>query len=67
MLDPRSFEDIGNKRVLAKLQLPQLIKIHNIFYSNLLYKASTYLLTNQVYKTILLIIINNEKSGKWKI
>ena len=41
------------------------MKIHNIFYLNLLQKASTNLLTGQINKQILPIIINNKK--EWKV
>lgn len=55
------FEVIEKKKVFIKLQLPQSIKIHNVFHSNLLQKASTDLLTNQVKKPSTLIIIVNKK------
>ena len=42
------FEVIGNKGVSIELQLPQSMKIHNVFHPNLLQKASTDHLTNQV-------------------
>lgn len=59
------FEIIRNKKIFMKLQLPQSIKIHNIFDLNLLYKALIDPLTNQVNKPPLLIIINNKK--KWEV
>lgn len=37
------------------------MKIHNIFYSNLLYKALIDLLTNQFYKSPPPIIINSKE------
>ena len=42
------FDVIGKKNILLELQLPQAMKIHNIFHSNLLRKASTNPLTGQV-------------------
>lgn len=44
------FEIIRNKKVFIKLQLPQLMKIYNVFYPNLLKKAFIDLLINQVNK-----------------
>ncbi len=41
-------EVIENKGVSVELQLPQSMKIHNVFHLNLLQKASTDPLTNQV-------------------
>ena len=55
-----SFEVIGNKRVSVELQLPQSMKIHNVFHPNLLQKASTDALTNQVNEPPPSFIINNE-------
>ncbi len=59
MLGP--FEVIGNKGVSMELQFPQSMKIHNVFHPNLLRKASTDPLTNQVNKPPPPIIINNEE------
>ena len=59
------FEVIGNKKVSVELQLPQSIKIHYVFYPNLLQKALTNLLTNQVNEPPPLVIINNKK--KWEV
>ena len=63
MLGP--FEVIENKRVFVELQLPQSMKIHNIFHYNLLRKASTDLLTNQVNEPLPSVIINNEE--EWEV
>ena len=63
MLGP--FEVIGNKRVFVELQLPQSMKIHNVFHPNLLQKASTDPLTNQVHEPPPPVIINNEE--KWEV
>ena len=41
------------------------MKIYNLLYFNLLCKYLTDLLTNQVYESLLLIIIKNEK--KWEL
>ena len=54
------FEVIGKKSILLELQLPQAMKIHNIFHPNLLQKASTDLLTGQVNESVSSIIINNK-------
>ena len=59
------FKVIGNKGVFDELQLPQSMKIHNVFYSNLLQKASTDPLTNQVNEPPPPVIINNEE--EWKV
>ena len=59
------FKVIRNKGVSIELQLPQSIKIHNVFHSNLLQKASTDPLTNQVNKLPPPVIINNEE--KWEV
>lgn len=55
------FKVIGNETVFSKLQLPQSIKIHNLFYINLLPKAFTYLLTNEVNKVPTPVLINKKK------
>ena len=60
------FEVIGNKKVSVELQLPQSIKIHNVFHSNLLPKTSTDPLTNQVNELPSPIIINNKEKFKIK-
>ena len=59
MLSP--FEEIGKKKASFELQFPQSIKIHNVFYLNLLQKAATDLLTDQVNKLLPPVIINNEE------
>ena len=59
------FEVIQKKSILLKLQLPQTIKIYKIFHPNLLQKALINLLTGQVNKPGLPIIINNKK--KWEV
>ena len=59
------FKVLGNKIVSVELQLPQSMKIHNVFHLNPLQKTSTDPLTNQINEPWLLFIINNEK--KWKI
>ena len=56
-----SFQIIRNKGVSVELQLPQSIKIHNIFHLNMLQKASTDFLTNQVNEPPPPVIINNVK------
>ena len=63
MLGP--FKVIGNKGVSVELQLPQSMKIHNIFHPNLLRKASTDPLTNQVNEPPPPVIINNEE--EWEV
>ena len=55
------FEVIRNKDFFIELQLPKSMKIHNVFYSSLLQKASIDSLTNQDNKLPYLIIINNEQ------
>ena len=47
------------------MQLPQLIKIHDVFYPNLFQKASIDPLTNQINEPPIPIIINNEK--EWEV
>ncbi len=59
------FEVIENKRVVVELQLPQSMKIHNIFHPNLLRNASRDPLTNQINEPLSSIIINNEK--EWEV
>ena len=61
----RFFEVIGIKRVFVKLQLPQSIKIHNIFHLNLLQKTSIDPLTNQVNEPPPPFIINNGEN--WEV
>ncbi len=60
-----SFEVIGNKRVSIELQLPQSMKIHNVFHPNLLQKALTDSMTNQVNEPPPPVIINNEE--EWEV
>ena len=55
------FEVIRKKSILLKLQLSQAMKIYNICYPNLFWKASTDLLTGQVNKPAILVIINNKE------
>ena len=55
------FKVIRKKSILLELQLLQTIKIHNIFYLNLLQKVLIDLLTGQVNKLILPVIINNKE------
>lgn len=55
------FEVIRNKEVLIELKLLQSMKIYNIFYLNLLCKASINLFINQEYELPTLVIISNEK------
>lgn len=59
------FDVIGNKGVFVKLQLPQSMKINNVFHPNLLQKASIDLLTNQVNEPLPPIIINKEE--EWEV
>ena len=59
------FEVIGNKEVFVELQLPQLMKIYNVFHPNLLQKVSTDPLTNQFYEPPPPFIINNEE--EWEV
>ena len=63
MLGP--FKVIRNKGVLVELQPPQSMKIHNVFHPNLLQKASTDLLTNEVNEAPPPVIINNEE--EWEV
>ena len=58
------FEIIGNKRVFIELQLPQSMKIYNVFYPYLLRKTLINLLTNEVNEPPPLVIINNKE--KWE-
>lgn len=59
------FEVLENKRVLLKLLLLQLMKIHNVFYPNLLCKTFIDPLINQVNKSLPPDIIHNKE--KWEI
>lgn len=59
------FNIIEKKNILLELQLPQTMKIHNVFHSNLLWKASIDLLTGQVNKPALPVIIKNKE--KWEV
>lgn len=59
MINP--FKVIGKNSILLELQLPQAIKIHNVFHPNLLWKASIDPLIGQVNKPIPSIIINNKE------
>lgn len=60
----RLFEVIENKEISIELQLPQSMKIHNVFYSNLLRKALIDSLTNQVNESPSQVIINNKKESE---
>ena len=55
---PSLFEVIRNKRVFIELQLPQSIKIYNVFHPYLLQKTSTDLLINQPNEPLPPVIIN---------
>ena len=59
------FEVIRNKEISVQLQLPQSMKIHNVFHPNLLRKASTDPLINQVNEPPPPVIINNEE--EWEV
>ena len=59
MIDP--FKVIKKKDILLKLQLPQVMKIYNVFHLNFFQKASTDLLTGQINKLALSMIINDEE------
>ena len=59
------FNVMRKKSILLKLQIPQAMKIHNVFHLNLLWKASTDPLTGQVNKPAPPVIINNEE--EWKV
>lgn len=63
MLGP--FEVIKNKEISIELQLSQSIKIHNVFYPNLLRKTLIDPLTNEINEPPLLVIINNEE--EWEV
>ena len=63
MISP--FEVIGKKNILLELQLPLAMKIHNVFYPNLLQKTLIDLLIGQINKPTLSIIINNKK--EWEV
>lgn len=54
-------EVIRNKSISDKLQLPQSMKIHNVFHLNLFKKALIDLLTNQNNTSLLPVNINNEE------
>ena len=60
-----SFDVIRKKGISLELQLPQAMKIHNVFHPNLLQKASTDLLTGQVNEPAPPIIIDNEE--EWEV
>ena len=59
------FEVIGMKNISLELQLPQAMKIHNVFHPNLLRKASLNPLTGQVNEPAPPVIVNNEE--EWKV
>ena len=56
-----SFKVNKKKDISLKLQLFQAIKIHHVFHPNLLQKTFIDLLTSEVNKLALSVIINNEK------
>ena len=55
------FEIITNKNISIKLQLPQLIKIYNIFYANLSQKIFINPLINHINKFLPFVVINNKE------
>lgn len=55
------FKVIGKKSILLELQLLQAIKIYKIFHINLLSKSLIDLLTSQIDKPAILVIVNNKK------
>ncbi len=55
------FEVIERKGISLELQLPQAMKIHNVFHPNLLQKAFTDPLAGQVNKPAPLVIIDNKE------
>lgn len=55
------FKVIKNKRILVELQIPQLIKIYNVFHPNLLRKVFRDPLTNQINDPPSLVIVNNKE------
>ena len=59
------FDVIRKKGISLELQLPQAMKIHNVFHPNLLQKASTDPLTGQVNEPAPPIIIDNEE--EWEV
>ena len=63
MISP--FEVIEKKGILLKLQLPQAMKIYNVFDLNLFWKALLDPLTGQVNELIPPVIVNNEE--EWEV
>ena len=59
------FDIIRKKEILLELQLPQAMKIHNVFHPNLLRKAFTDPLTSQVNEPAPPVIIDNEE--EWEV
>ncbi len=59
------YDIIGKKDISLELQLPQAMKIQNVFDSNPLQKTSTDPLTGQVNKLAPSIIINNKE--EWEV
>lgn len=58
------FEVIKKKNISLELQLPQVIKIYNVFHPNLLQKTSIDLLISQVNEPAPLVIINNKNESE---
>lgn len=56
-----SFKIIRNKRVSIDLQIPQSLKIHNVFLFNLLQKAFIDSMFNRVNESLPRIIIKNKE------
>ena len=59
------FKVVGKKGISLELQLPQAIKIYNVFYPNLLQKVSLDPLTSQVNEPAPPVIINNKE--EWEV
>ena len=61
-----SFKVIKKKCILLELQLPQTIKIHNVFHPNFLQKASTDPLIGQINEPVPPVIMNNKEEWKFE-